>query len=183
MAAALLTTSAIAAAEVPVPEGWRRESFAFPLAFAPKIAFEGTEEVRFAPGWARFDAPEGFTYAFAWEVKRTPVDAPVLDRALREYFDGLMENVTRGRRIEDPGTATTTTLNPMAAPEGWQAGFGGRVFTWNGFAKGEPLQLHLEIAHRPCGAERMQVFFALSKAARDDPAWKALRELRAATRC
>jgi hypothetical protein len=94
-----------------------------------------------------------------------------------------MESVTKARRIADPGTVTSVALHPMASPPGWSAAASGRLFTWNGFAKGEPLELHLEIAERPCGADRMQIFYAFSKAARSHAAWQELRGIRAATPC
>jgi len=165
------------------PPGWRAESFDFPLAFAPSIPYEGKEDVRFHPDWAKFDSERGFSYVVLWDVKRRELEAAGLERALNVYFDGLMEQVTRGRRIADPGTVTQTSLHPMAAPAQWQEAYTGRIWTWNGFAKGEPLALHVEIAHRPCGAERTQVFFALSRAPRTHAVWDELRAVRTATTC
>ena len=171
------------AGQVAAPTDWRKESFTFPLQFAPSIPYEGSEHVRFAPYWAEFASERGFTYVFLWDVKRTTPEPAHLERALNVYFDGLMEQVTRGRKIADPGTVTSVSLHPLAAPEGWAEGFGGRLWTWNAFAAGEPLALHLEIAHRPCGAERTQIFFAFSKAARTQAPWPELRAIRKATAC
>jgi hypothetical protein len=166
------------------PPGWRQETFSFPLAFAPSIPFEGTEHVRFAPDWADFASERGFSYVVLWDVKRRPgLEAAELERALSVYFDGLMEQVTRGRKIADPGTATQAALHPMTAPAGWAEAYGGRMWTWNGFSKGEALALNLEIAHRPCGTDRTQVFLALSKAARTHAAWDELRALRQSATC
>jgi hypothetical protein len=181
--AAAFAAALPAAAQVAAPDDWRRESFAFPLAFAPSIPYEGTEYVRFAPFWSDFASERGFTYVILWDVKRRAVEPAELERGLLVYFDGLMENVTRARKIADPGTVTSASLHPMAAPGGWSEGIGGRVWTWNGFGKGEPLQLNLEIAHRPCGADRTQIFYALSKAPRTQAVWDQLRAIRAATRC
>lgn len=178
MIAALVLAAAIAA-----PEGWRAETFTFPLAFAPSIPYEGREHVRFAPRWSDFAGEQGFTYVILWDIKRRDVEPRELERALTVYFDGLMENVTRGRKIDDPGTVTAVALNPMAAPRGWTQGASGKVHTWNGFAKGEPLVLHLEVAMRACGDDRTQLLFAFSKAARDAAAWNELRTLREKTTC
>ena len=165
------------------PQGWRQETFSFPLAFAPSIPYEGTEHVRFHPDWAKFDSERGFSYVLLWDLKRREFEAAEFERALNVYFDGLMEQVTRGRKIRDPGTVTQSSLHPMTAPAGWQQAYGGRVWTWNGFGQGEALALHLEIAHRACGADRTQVFFALSRAARTQPVWNELRAVREATTC
>lgn len=172
-----------AAAEIAAPETWRKETFRFPLPFAPSIPYEGVEHVRFAPYWSEFASDRGFSYALLWDVKRRPVEAAELERGLLVYFDGLMENVTRGRKIEDPGTVSSVALHPLATPAGWSAASGGRLWTWNAFGRGEPLTLYLEITHRPCGEDRMQIFYAFSKAERTRPAWDELRAIRAATRC
>ena len=181
--AAFLWAPLGAAAQVAAPDNWRKESFTFPLQFAPSIPYEGSEHVRFSPQWPQFATDLGFTYVFMWDIKRRELQPQELERSLNVYFDGLMEAATKNRKLDDPGTVSATSLHPMKAPDGWAEGLGGRLFTWNGFAKGEPLALHLEVAHRPCGAERTQVFFAFSKAPRDAPAWEALREIRAKTAC
>ena len=172
-----------AAAQVAAPEGWRKESFRFPLPFAPSIPYEGTEHVRFAPYWAQFDSERGFSYVVLWDIKRRDLQPQELERGLHVYFDGLMEAVTKARKIEDPGTVSAAALNPLATPEGWKSALSGRVWTWNGFGKGEPLVLHAEITSRDCGAERTQIFYAFSRAPRTHAAWDELRAIRKATGC
>jgi hypothetical protein len=57
------------------------------------------------------------------------------------------------------------------------------VRTVNAFSKNEPLLLYGEITQRDCGAERMQIFFAMSMSPRDRPIWDDLRAIRTATPC
>ena len=171
------------AAELAAPEDWRKESFDFPLVFAPTIPYEGKEHVRFAPAWSHFAQPDGFTYALLWDIKHRMLEPAEIERALNVYFDGLMESATRARKIDDPGTVSTVSLHPRATPEGWSTGLGGRLFTWNAFSKGEALELNLEIAQRDCGDGRAQVLMLFSKAPRDHAAWKELRAARARTTC
>lgn len=180
--AALLFCTA-AAAQVAAPDDWRRESFKFPLQFAPSIPYEGDEHVRFAPYWAQFASERGFTYVFLWDIKRRTLQPQEIERGLSVYFDGLMESVTKTRKIDDPGTVTSVALHPVAAVAGWDEIYGGRLFTWNGFSKAEALVLHLEITTRSCPPDRTQVFFALSQAARTHEAWDQLRTIRKATGC
>ena len=172
-----------AGAQIAAPADWRAQSFPFPLQFAPSIPYEGSEHVRFSPSWARFAEDDGFTYILLWELERKPLEPAELERALDVYFDGLMEMATKNRKITDPGTVSQVSLHPLAAPDGWTAALGGRIWTWNGFSKGEPLVLNLEITQRACSAERTQIFFALSKAARTSAAWDELRRIRGATGC
>jgi hypothetical protein len=173
----------VAAAELAAPDDWRKESFTFPLVFAPSIPYEGTEHVRFSPDWSHFAQPDGFTYALLWDIKRRTLDPAEIERALDVYFDGLMEAATRAKKLEDPGTVSSVSLHPMAAPEGWTMASGGRLFTWNGFSKGEALELKMEITQRDCNGDRSQVLILFSKAPRDQPVWKELRAIRANTSC
>ena len=178
MIAALAFATAIAA-----PASWREETFDFPLVFAPSIPYEGRETVRFSPDFAQFASGHGFTYVILWDIKRRAIEPSELERGLAVYFDGLMENVTRARKIGDPGTVSSAVLHPLRTPPGWGQALSGQVWTWNGFDKGEPLVLNLEIAYRACGADRTQIFYALSMAARSDAAWDALRTIRDKTAC
>ena len=178
------TLAALAfAAIVPIPEGWRAESFPFPLQFAPNIPYEGEELVRFAPEWSRFAAGNGFSYVFAWDVKAKPVAPEDVEDYLETYFDGLMKNVARGRKLEIEPPRTAAALHPMTAVEGWTQAFGAEVRTWNAVSKGEPLVLNIEVTKRNCPEGRMLIFFALSKATRDQPVWASLREARNKASC
>ena len=180
---AALLLSTLAAAQVAAPDDWRKETFKFPLQFAPSIPYEGEEHVRFAPYWAQFASGSGFTYVFLWDIKRRTLQAQEIERGLQVYFDGLMESVTKNRKLDDPGTVTTVALHPVAAVPAWDESYGGRLFTWNGFSKGEALVLHLEITTRPCPPDRTQIFYAFSQAERTHEAWGELRSIRKATGC
>ena len=172
-----------ASAQIAAPSDWRSQQFPFPLQFAPSIPYQGTEYVRFSPTWTHFADVDGFTYVLLWDLQRAPLEAEELERAMAVYFDGLMELATKMRKIEDPGTVSSISLHPMTAPGGWATGLGGRLWTWNGFSKGEALVLNVEITQRKCTEGRSQVFFAFSKAPREHPAWDSLRHVRDATRC
>jgi hypothetical protein len=172
-----------AGAQIAAPENWRAQKFDFPLQFAPSIPYEGTEHVRFGPTWTHFADEDGFTYILLWDLKRDPLEPEELERALDVYFDGLMELATKTRKIDDPGTVSQVSLHPMAAPEGWSVAQGGRIWTWNAFSKGEPLVVNLEVTQRTCTAGRTEVFFAISKAPRERPPWKELRQIRGKTAC
>jgi hypothetical protein len=178
--AALL--AAAQSSPIPAPKDWREESFTFPLQFAPSIPYEGVEYVRFAPSWTRFDTENGFSYVLLWDVKTRPVTADDVEDYLEAYFAGLMLNVGRQRKLDDKEIKTAAALHPMASLAGWEQGFGLEVRTWNAFSKGEALLLYGEAGQRACG-DRMQIFFAFSRASRDRPIWDALRAARKATTC
>ncbi|MGE5616154.1 MAG: hypothetical protein ACM3X5_04490 [Bacillota bacterium] len=171
---------------VPAPDNWKRESFDFPLAFAPGIGFEGKEHVRFAPGWGNFAGEHGFSYVFLWDVKTVSGPAMTvygLEFALGGYFDGLMEGVANARRLDVAHGRSVIDLHPMLAVAGWDESHAGELHTWNAFSKGEPLAVHMEVTKRACPGDRTQIFFALSPRPRSESVWNDLRSIRGATKC
>jgi len=117
-----------------------------------------------------------------WDVKAVPVEPPDIEDHLETYFNGLMSNVARGRKLAEPAKSVVQA-HPMASLPDWQQGFGVEIRTFNSFSMGEPLLLHGEVTQRKCGNDRMQIFFALSKSRRDKPIWNQLRKIRGATTC
>jgi len=172
-----------AAGQIAAPDDWRKESFTFPLPYAPTLPYEGSEHVRFSPDWKKFSQSDGFSYVFLWDIKPALLEGEALERAMSVYFDGLMNNVAIARNVDALVPQTAVVLHPLDAPEGWRIAYAGAIHTWNGFANAETLVLNAEITQRPCGPDRIQLFFALSKAERADPIWKQLRAVRAATAC
>jgi hypothetical protein len=171
---------------IPAPANWRRESFEFPLAFAPTIGLEGREHVRFAPGWSDFGSDRGFSYVFLWEVKEIPGPAlgvHGLEFALGAYFDGLMRTAAQARNLEAPEGRSLVNFHPMRAVAAWSESYAGEIHTWNAFGKAEPLRLHVELTKRSCAGGRAQVFYAISRAPRSEPVWEDLRKSRQATNC
>ena len=182
LAALAFAAAAAAATLIPAPDDWRKESFAFPLQFAPGIPYEGTEYLRFSPAWDQFADEGGFSYVVLWDVKAVPVEPPDIEDHLETYFNGLMSNVARGRKLAEP-PRSVVQAHPMAPLPDWQQGFGVQIRTYNSFSRGEPLLLYGEVTQRKCSNERMQIFFALSKSRRDQPIWNSLRKARGATTC
>ena len=186
MLPAALLAVAVLANPIAAPDAWRKESFTFPLEFAPSIGLEGAEHVRFAPGWGDFASERGFSYVFLWDVKAVAGPALTvhgLEFALGAYFDGLMETAAVARKLEARGARSVVNFHPMRAVSGWSDAHAGEIHTWNAFGKAEPLRLHIEVTSRPCPAGKAQVFFAVSKAARNAPIWEDLRKARERTPC
>lgn len=171
---------------LPAPEKWRRESFHFPLNFAPSIGFEGTEHVRFAPGWGEFASDRGFSYVFMWDVKEVAGPALTvhgLEFTLRDYFDGLMEAATETRKLDRGDSRTLVNFHPMREVPHWSEAHAGDIYTWNAFSRGEPIRLNVEVTKRSCPGGKAQILFAVSKAARDAPIWNELRAVRERAVC
>lgn len=180
---ALAALAVPAAAALDAPEGWRAESFQFPLPFAPSLPYQGTEEVRFSPSWAKFSQEAGFSYVVLWDIRPAPLGPEALERALGVYFDGLMNNVAIGRKLQALVAPTAVVLHPLDTPAGWTEAYAGEIHTWNAFAKAEDLVLNVEITKRACGKDRVQVFLSLAKATRSAAPWKPLRRIRESASC
>jgi len=185
--ALLFASSAYAQKDpLPAPDHWRRESFHFPLNFAPSVGFEGTEHVRFAPGWGDFASDRGFSYVFMWDVKEVPGPALTvhgLEFTLRDYFDGLMEAAAETRKVESPGARTVVNFHPMRDVPEWSESHAGEIYTWNAFSKGEPIRLNVEVTKRSCPGGKAQILFAVSKSARSAAIWNDLRAVRERAVC
>ncbi|HKE19460.1 MAG TPA: hypothetical protein VKB80_31500 [Kofleriaceae bacterium] len=115
-ARAAAAPSAAQSAAWRIPEGWRGETFAFPLEFAPSIAHRGAEELRFPPGFLEPGKPGYWSYAFTWRTE----DAALLDAArlggeLTVYFKGLIAAVDEQHRID---AAARESIAARAEPDG-----------------------------------------------------------------
>src|SRR3954470_10894436 len=180
---ALLHCAVAFAANLPSPPQWRGESFRFPLVFAPSIPFEGAQSVRFAPGFAAFAGGKAFGHVLLWDIKPELMEGAQLERALAVYLDGLMDNVSRGRKLTELPVPAAVSLHPMSAPAPWSDAYAGSIHTWNAFSRGEELRLEVEATTRHCNPDHLQVFIAMSMAPRRDAAWNELRALRDGTTC
>jgi len=85
-----------------VPDGFRSETIPFPLEFAPGVAHQGVEELRFAPGFLDPAAAGYWAYTFAWRTTDpAELDAAALGAELTAYFRGLIAAVDEAKVITD----------------------------------------------------------------------------------
>ena len=132
----------------PVPEGWRSETIPFPLEFAPDIARTGVEELRFAPGFFKPEAPGYWTYAFAWVVTdQRPVDMATLAGELTAYFRGLTRAVAADKKELPP--LDLARIEVRLEPDGR-----GTVHTFDAFGDGRAVDLEVAVSVQPCGSGR-----------------------------
>src|SRR5262245_63689757 len=96
--------------QLPTPTGWAEETIALPPAFAPGMKWKGTEELRFAPGMFKADAPDFFSYALLfWLADDQKVDAKTMEKELLAYYRGLAKAVLEGKKKDvDVSTFTLT---------------------------------------------------------------------------
>lgn len=138
----------------PTPADWNRERIEFPLGFAPDIALEGVEELRFAPGMFKRGSETHWTYLFGLDVRANggggiDVDQAFLDDFLTRYFRGLC-----GAVASEKGLALEFE-RIQATVEGGGAELTAAVELFDAFGDGEPLTLAIDVlVHpRPRGVE------------------------------
>lgn len=158
----------------PIPAGWKHETFALPPGFAPEFPYEGTEDLRFMPGFNSPAAPDYWSYVFVWWPDHLPsFDAESVAATLTTYFRGLSTAVAGTKYQLDPAHFRTV-LTPVLARE--RPRLAGQVFTYDPFVTGLPITLNVEVELRSCpGSGQVAIVLALSPKATTDSVWKALR--------
>lgn len=168
----------------PVPEGWKTETIPFPLDFAPDVRHVGVEELRFSPGFSNPDAPDNWTYAFAWILEdEATITEATLAAELTTYFKGLSMAVGAEKFDFDPKRFAAK----LQARGGDVLEYRGTVETYDCFKTGKPITLHLLVRTLPCpGAKQRAVLVASSRhedQGDDDKIWPGLRRLLDGFRC
>jgi hypothetical protein len=197
ISALILTASANGESEkqppyqLPLPSGWRKETFKLPPTFAPTMKWKGSEELRFAPGMFKANAPDFFCYAFLlWLTDDAQIDAKTLERELLAYYRGLSASVSKPKKREVDTTTFSLTImpasqQPQSRPGGEAvAGYSGELKWTEPFATGKHQTLHLEIQTWPSAKHKHHcVFICASPQAPTAAVWKTLRDIRAGCTC
>jgi hypothetical protein len=136
-----------------LPAGWRTETIPFPLGFAPSIAHEGYEELRFPPGFFKPDAADYWSYAFIWRTEDAAnLDAAALGEELTLYFRGLIAAVDDKQRI----TARDQIVARATATEPGRFTLDAHVF--DAFKTAQPIDLVGWAERRACGSGALWLF-------------------------
>ena len=169
----------------PVPEGWKAETIPFPLDFAPDVRHTGVEELRFSPGFANPDAPDNWTYAFAWLLEdEAAINEATLAAELTAYFKGLSMAVGSEKFNFDPKHFTARFQAQPAASGSKAREYTGTVETYDCFRTGKPITLHLLVRTIPCqGGIPRAVLVAASRLHDEGKIWPGLRNLLDNFRC
>lgn len=142
-----------------LPEGWKREEIPFPLGFAPTLAHQGVEELRFPPGFSKPGSPNHWSYAFEWKLTDPAVlDAATLGAELETYFRGLLVAVDGDRHRFDPHEITARTV---ASGDGFSVS----AHVFDAFGDAAPLDLVGTARRHACAPGRVVWRFVLAPAA------------------
>ena len=142
-----------------VPDKWRSEDIPFPLDFAPTIAHQGVEELRFPPGFFKPDAPDYWSYAFTWRTTDAAnLDAKALGDELTVYFRGLIAAVDKDKKQ----VKTPDVVVAHAVANGTRFDLHANVF--DAFGTGQPVELFGWAERTACGTGAIWVFVLAPKA-------------------
>ena len=155
---------------------WKKESFKFPIGFAPSIDYEGYEDVRFSPGWSDVNSQGFWSYMFAWHIKGNQAQTiSSLQAHLKVYFDGLMNAVNKDKSLEVPKTTAVFTK----AKTGSNADFNGKVTVYDAFHTKALLTLNVSVKNNYCKEkDESIILFKLSPKPFDDALWKTFDSIK-----
>lgn len=177
--------------QVPTPSGWVKETIPLPPAFAPDMKWKGSEELRFAPGMFKADAPDFFSYALLFRLPAdSEIDVKAMEREMLAYYRGLAGAVLKSKKqgvdMKSFQLTITTARQPPEKRAGGEvvAGYVGELKWIEPFATGKPQTLRLEI-HTWSTAKRDHhcVFVCASPQPETGAVWTTLREIRAGCTC
>lgn len=159
-----------------VPADWTFERLELPLTFAPELAFDGFEDLAFAPGMFEPGAPGHWSYALALRLDGdVAVDGPWLAHFFETYYRGLCRAVGGGRGLAiEPADVSASVVSGEDADRL-------AVELFDVFADGAPLALRLELDVRAT-PDATEVCGIASPAPADAEIWDELRAVRAAWR-
>jgi len=158
--------------EFPAPQGWTTEKFAFPLSFAPKIPFKGTEELHLSPGWGKAESDEYWSYVFVWYLDSPgDVGAKELDDYLTQYYSGLyMANL--GKKPTPQAGFTQAEIKVAGQKEDGKY-FDGTITTLD-FLTGKPIKFFVTMNMRKLADGHIVFLNEVSPKEYTQPVWATL---------
>lgn len=155
---------------------WIKEIIPFPIGFAQELDYEGIEEIRFAPGWAKEDSPELWSYVFVWHVsfKKDPT-AKDLEKEMQLYFDGLM---SPGDQAPEAKAVPTTALIIETETGKADSNYIGKIRTFDRFRSKQMMTLNLSVEKHYCEDKNINIIFRFSPKEFDHDVWNKLKTVK-----
>jgi hypothetical protein len=177
--------------QLPAPKGWLKETIELPPAFAKDVKWKGAEELRFAPGMFKADAPDFFSYALLfWLPDDQKIDPKTMEQELLTYYRGLAKAVLANKKQEVDAGAFTLTLKDAREKTGKRptgepfTAYVGELKWTEPFATGKPQTLRFEVHVWTCEKHKHNcVFVCASPQPETAAVWKSLREIRDGCTC
>lgn len=168
-----------------IPDQWGVERIAFPIEFAPQIPYKGMEDLRFAPGWAKPESNDYWSYTFLWWLEGSPtIDALTLQDNLKAYYSGLVGRNISGRNIPaDKVVPTNVVIKKTKAGANGELTYAGTISLLD-YMTQRPMTLQCSITIKICKDQnRTAVFVALSPKLPNHSIWQDLNKIRTSFEC
>lgn len=155
---------------------WIEEIIPFPLGFAPKIEYDGYEDLRFATQWNDSSHEAFWTYTFAWHVKSfEELDEHKLETKIKYYYDGLMTAVNKKKGFEVPETIVLFT---KANTEESTVDYIGKIRVHDSFHSERIIILRIKVKIYPCNLnDSATIVFRISPQDFDHHIWNRFNEI------
>ena len=139
--------------------------------------YQGFEDVRFAPGWGKVEAEDFWAYAFVWYLDVDPqLTADRLSNDLQAYYDGLMQLIADGKKIEAERVIKTTAKIRQFPVTG---SYEGEVKFFDAFFTEKAVTLNVQIKQSYCQTtQKYRVFFALSPQEFRHEIWQSMNNIK-----
>jgi hypothetical protein len=160
--------------DFPKPRGWNTEKIFFPIDFAKNIPFQGTEELRFTPGWGNSKTDEYWGYDLLWFVKGLKsVKKGDLDKYIMQYFNGLYLSNLKNK-TNAPSGFTKAGFKKAKAQQNDKETFKGGIKTLD-FLTGQPIAFNAKVHVRNYpGVQHTAILFEISPQAYKNVVWDCL---------
>jgi hypothetical protein len=168
---------------LPLPKDWGVERFLIPISFAPQISYKGVEDIRFAPGWAKVNSAEYWSYAFLWYLDgKVELNAEVLGSNLKNYYTGLI--AINGSKIpKEKIIPVETSFKEIKKDRGDLKCYTGTI-KMTDYMQQMPMVLNCKVHLKACaGDNKTFVFFELSPQPLHHNIWLSLDNLWSDFKC
>lgn len=163
--------------DLPVPQGWTTETFGLPPTFAKAIPYQGTEDIRFTPGWSDAKSEEYWAYTFVWLAQGVhSLNETKLREYLTAYYTGVYE-ININAKPKPPAGFTRVTIDRSKGLTADKEAYEGIVNTLN-FLTGQPIQLYVRVHLRSYLDYRATaILFEVSPQVYTHAVWKDLESV------
>ena len=162
--------------------GWQTEEIPFPMDFAPGLAYNGYEDLRFAPGFSNAASPEKWAYTFVWWLDgHIQFSETSLKQDLETYYSGLTQRRAVADR-DDPKNYFPATAHVKKITTGGDdlATFTGTVHLYDAQVTKKPADLYVKIHVKPAAnKQRSIVLFEIAGFPQAAAIWKQLDQINA----
>jgi hypothetical protein len=156
---------------------WGKEIIKVPFWFAPKINYNGYEDIRFAKGWEDIESDGFWVLAFAWDINlKTKPTTKFFEKNLKLYYDGLMKVVNEDEKITIP--KTKARFKERKSKKGTTF-FTGIVKTYDAFTTKKVIKLYVKIESIYCEKTKNYLpLFKFSPKKFKHKTWKNLNNIK-----